>query len=645
LSLLWFGIFWIKKFFNMNYSLRSLNNYPKDTNFKGPEKWKFFVLNFLFAISFVGLVFRLLYFQIFKYSDLSAKASNNYTNRQYILPNRGIIYDSKGGALVANKAQYVIALNLQSINRYKKYSSLEQVLNSEEIKILKKYKAVFQDEASAEKFNEDLGLGKEYFVFKDLNSDTEYYEYLSDVANIKSTNLVAKEEVYRNYVSPEEYSHILGYASSVSAEDLTSDSWYTPNSKIGIAGIEKSYETYLRGEKGILKKFEFSNSKTGNTEYITQKKDGYSLYTSLDPELQRVSYESLKQVIEDSNAIGGAVVVQKVMTGEILSLVSLPSYDNNSFSKGISTSEYTKYLEDKGLPLTNRAISSNYPPGSTFKLIVAYAGLIEGSLTVNDFITDVGVISVGNFNYKTWKAGGHGIINVVGAIKESSDTFFYILGGGHSNYPQIKPLGAWNIYKYAKLFGLGERTDVDLPNEVSGFVPNPDWKQQELLEPWYIGNTYHMSIGQGFVSATPIQTSIATCAIANGGFLYKPHIVSKVVDEASGETIFTNQVSVLNSTRFDSDALLVLKEGMVEASSPGGTAYPLFNFPIKIAGKTGTSEFGDNENKKTHAWFTAFAPADKPEIAVTVFVEEGGGGADISVPVAKKIFESYFKVE
>lgn len=628
----------------MNYFVSGLNSFEDTIDEEGVRDWKIIFFKYLLLITLVIYISRLFYFQVYKYSYYIDKSVSNYTNRQSVLPNRGIIYDSEGRSLVSNLAKHVVTINLQGLNRYKQYDSIEQILSSEEIKVLKKYKIVFQDPDTLTRFNEGLNLGRNYIVLKELNDDTQYYSFLSDLSILNSPTVSLSEEVYRDYTAPDYFSHILGYTSSVSKNDLVADSWYTANSKIGVAGLEKSYETYLRGEKGLLKEFAFSDAKVEDTNYITKEKNGYSVYTSINSKLQEVSYLSLKKAIEKFEAKGGAVVVQNPNTGEILSLVSYPGYDNNLFSGGISSKQYESYLKDPQEPLINKAISSNYPPGSTFKLVLAYAGLLEKSLTVSDFITDVGVIRVGDFNYKTWKEGGHGVINIVGAIKESSDTFFYILGGGHSNYPQIKPLGPWNIYKYAKIFGLGELTGIDLPNEVSGFIPSPSWKEAQLNEPWYIGNTYHMSIGQGFMSSTPLQTNVLTSTIANGGNVYRPYLVKKVVDESVGTVILSHSPEKINSTSIDPNILNVLKEGMVQASSPGGTAYPLFNFPIKVAGKTGTSEFGSSDNNKTHAWYTVFAPVDNPEIAITVFVEEGGGGSDVAVPVAKDILESYFKI-
>lgn len=627
----------------MNYSIKSLSKFEENAEIK-EEIWKMILVKFLLISVVLVFLFRLAYFQVFSFENYVTSARNNYTNTQNILPNRGIIFDSNGDPLVSNKAINVIAINLQGLNRYKKYKSISHVLTPKDKSVLKKYKVVYETDQVLKDFLKDLSLGKEYFYLKEIESDADYYSILSDLAESDSGNVSVVNTVIRNYRSPEMYSHLLGYTLSASAADLDRDDWYTPDSTIGSAGLEETYESFLRGEKGLLQKIEESTAEVSSEEIVSPAKDGYSLHTSIRPDLQEASYNALSKSLEKNEALGGAVVVQNPNTGEVLALVSLPHFDNNLFSKGISSSDYSKYLDDPSHPMLNRVISLHYPPGSTFKIVTAYAGLVEGSLSINQFINDVGVINVGNFSYKTWKDGGHGTINVIGALKESSDTFFYILGGGHDNYPQIKSLGPWKIYQYARALGFGQKTQLDLPNETEGFVPSPEWKETELNEPWYIGNTYHMAIGQGFLSATPMQTNVLISAVANGGKIYKPYIVKKIVNENTGEIVNITNSTLISEYQMDPVALETIKEGLVEASSPGGTAYPLFNFPITVAGKTGTSEFGDVENLRTHAWYTAFAPVEDPQISITVLVEEGGGGSDVAVPVAKEVLEEFFGI-
>ncbi len=434
--------------------------------------------------------------------------------------------------------------------------------------------------------------------------------------------------------------------SPVTNINIENDSWYTPNSKIGVAGIESEYEKYLRGSKGESTNVYNAKYSISSSSISLKPVAGSAVKTTINDSVQTVAYFSLKKQIEKIKAVAGSVVVQDPNTGAVLALVNYPSYDINEFSKGISQDSYNKLLNDPARPLLDRTISSSFPPGSTFKIITATAGLSEKSVEKDTTILDKGVINIGNFAYRTWKAGGHGTINVVDALKESSDIFFYVLGGGHSDFPQVKALGPWKLYKWSKLFGLGDRLGIDLPNEDKGFVANPDWKKKTYNEDWYIGNTYHFAIGQGFVTATPLQINTTISAIANGGKIYKPFVVNSVVDSVSKKEILKNNPTVITKLDVSNENLDLIKQGLVAASSPGGTAYPLFNYKVKVAGKTGTAEFGPQKKDgsyPTHAWYTAYAPADNPKIAVTVFIEDGGGGSDNAAPVAKDIFDVFFK--
>jgi penicillin-binding protein 2 len=319
-------------------------------------------------------------------------------------------------------------------------------------------------------------------------------------------------------------------------------------------------------------------------------------------------------------------VVQDVKNGEILALVSWPSFDPTPFATGISESEYQKLLTDPRRPLFNRAISASFPPGSTFKLVTATAALEEKVITPSTLIDDKGFIAVGSFIFKGWAPEGLGLVNLETAIAKSSDIYFYTVGGG---YGSQRGVGVEKLADWARRLGLGAETGIDLVGEVSGLVPDEEWKLAARGEPWYIGNTYHMSIGQGDVLVTPLQLNNLVVAIANGGTLFKPFLVKDVPPE------------ILRADVASAETLDLVRQGMRAAASPGGTAYPVYDFKVAVAGKTGTSETGGKE--KTHAWFTCFAPFESPEIAVTVFLEEGGEGSHDTAPVARQILENYFK--
>ncbi len=443
----------------------------------------------------------------------------------------------------------------------------------------------------------------------------------------------------RDYVEGKVFAHVLGFVGEASKEDLArlSDLGVRGGDKVGKANLELVDEQFLRGQPGerLIEVDTFGHQFRTLSEKTAVS--GNSLVLTIDATLQKAVFDALSEGIEKSKAVGGAAVVQEVQTGEILSLVSLPSFEPNLFSTGISESDYQSLLSNPQKPLFNRAISGSYPPGSTFKLVTATAALEEGVITPSKTIDDKGSISVGSFVFKGWAPGGLGPVNLTTAIAKSSDIYFYTVGGGYGSQPGV---GVEKLAEWARRLGLGAETLVDLTRETSGLVPDEAWKLQNRGEPWYIGNTYHMSIGQGDILVTPLQLNNLVAAIANGGTLFRPFLLKEVRD-GQGSVLRRTTPEVLRSNVASPETLSLVRQGMRAAASPGGTAYPVYDFKLAVAGKTGTSEVGKGE--KTHAWFTCFAPYESPEIAVTVFLEEGGEGSDDAAPVVRQILEHYFQ--
>jgi len=346
-------------------------------------------------------------------------------------------------------------------------------------------------------------------------------------------------------------------------------------------------------------------------------------------------------------------------SGAILGMVSLPSYDNNIFTEHVAPSEYEALINDKLLPLFNRAVGGQYPPGSTYKIIPAAAALQEGVITRKTMINDPGIIWLPNqffpddpdqaqpFVCWIWKYGrGHGDLNVVGALTVSCDVFFYKVGGG---YKEFHGLGAEPLAEYSRQFGLGSPTGIDLPGEAPGLVPTAKWKRLTYGEAWVTGDTYNMSIGQGFVLVTPLQILNATAAVANGGFLYQPHLLNYTTN-ATGKIVETYAPRLIRELPIAPPYLDVVREGLYGAVNwDYGTASGARLPDVAVAGKTGTAEFPGPRDSKgnlpTHAWFTAFAPYEDPEIALVVFVKGGGEGSATAVPVAKDILRAYFDMK
>jgi len=301
----------------------------------------------------------------------------------------------------------------------------------------------------------------------------------------------------------------------------------------------------------------------------------------------------------------------------------------------VSQEEYNAFLNDENNPLFNRAISGEVPSGSTIKPVVAAAALQERVISENTSFLSIGGLHIGQWFFPDWKAGGHGVTNVRKALAESVNTFFFYIGGG---YQDFVGLGVDRLVKYMRLFGLGEKSGLDLNGESAGFVPTSDWKEETKNEAWYIGDTYHISIGQGDILVTPLQVANFTAAVANGGILYRPYLVQSLLDE-NNQVVKQIEPQIIRRDFIDPYNLQVVREGMRQTVI-AGSARSLSVLPVNSAGKTGTAQW--SSKKQNHAWFTGFAPYENPEIVITVLVEEGREGSEVSVPIAKEILDWYF---
>ncbi len=424
-------------------------------------------------------------------------------------------------------------------------------------------------------------------------------------------------DLIREYPWSELFGHVLGYTGEVTEAEVKTGN-FKMGERIGRTGVEEEYEASLRGIDGKeLIEVDASGEKTKSLGKI-EPKPGQNLTLSLDRELQKAAAQAL---------VGqtGAILVSNPQTGEILSFYSSPSFDPNNLSE--------RNFSDSRKPMFDRVIAGLYPPGSTFKIITATAGLESGKINARTLIEDTGEIIIGPYRYPNWywtqNGGKEGLINIVTAIKRSNDIFFYKVG---------ESVGTQTLAKFAEKFGVGKTLGIDLPGEAAGLMPTPEWRKKTIGEDWFLGDTYHLAIGQGNLQVTPLQVNSFTNVIANGGKLCRPS-VAKIGN--LGDLSHLCQDIGLKKETID-----LIKEGMKEACSTGGTGWPLFDFkvkekPIETACKTGTAEYGDPQNK-THAWFTIFAPVKEPEISITVLVEGGGEGSNVAAPMAKKILEEWF---
>jgi penicillin-binding protein 2 len=564
-----------------------------------PNPIRSFLFPILLFILPCILIFKLINLQLINGSYYRSLSDSNRTKTIVLYPQRGIIFDHSGTPLVYNNPGYKKTTN----------SGNTSVTREEAIELMT----------------------------KDANQ--------------------LLIESNRFYPLKEATAHVLGFVGKISKEELSQTEYsnYTQADIVGKSGIEQYYDNVLQGTKGKeLVEVDALGRKIrtlGQTDPIA----GRDIKLTLDAKLQQVVYKILP---DDQKS---AVVVSTPF-GEILAMVSKPSFDPNIFTldKTYKTTDsnyknVTDILTDSAnQPLLNRSISGTYPPGSTFKIVTAAAGLNQNIIDQNFTVDDSGILRVGTFSFANWYYLDYGktdgIVNVVKAIARSNDIFFYKLA---------EKINVDNLSKTAMQFGIGSPLGIDLPGEAKGILPTRQWKLQTIKEPWYLGDTYHYGIGQGYLLTTPLQVNAWTQVIANGGTLYIPHV------------LINSKFEIRNSKFLSENTISLIREGMVGACSPGGVAYPLFNFKIQnsktkidgknflavkegsseaelkdylqisIACKTGTAQYGEQDSKP-HAWITLFAPAYNPQIVVTVLVESAGQGSDIAAPIAKKILEAWF---
>lgn len=483
--------------------------------------------------------------------------------------------------------------------------------------------------------------------------------FLIEEGHLDLPGVLVEIDPIRQYPSGELMSHIIGYIGPIPSEQVEAyaERGYDPHSdKVGLTGVELTFEEELRGSKGYKYiEVDVAGREVRAVGDPQPPTPGHNLILTIDLELQQFVEEALRRGMEQAGSESGVAIAMNPQTGEILSLVSLPSYDNNLFASGISPEDWARLTEDPRKPLVNHAITGQYPPGSTFKIVPAAAALEEGVINKRTTLTCQGTLWLPNKYFPDdpklaqpfycWihKYGqGHGALNVFQAIAQSCDIFFYQITGG---YKEFQGLGLERLAEYAHSFGLGQPTGIDLPGEAAGLVPTQKWKRINYAESWATGDTYNLAIGQGFILVTPLQLLNATAAVANGGTLYRPQIVYQVTD-ADGRVIRSFAPEVIRQVPVSEENLAVVREGMRMAVE-WGTARRAKLPGIEVAGKTGSAEYpgppvDDEGHLPTHAWFTAFAPVENPEIALVIFVAGGGEGSTIAVPIAAEILRYYF---
>ncbi|MDD5294525.1 MAG: penicillin-binding protein 2 [Patescibacteria group bacterium] len=577
------------------------------------------------------LLGRSAWLQIVKGNYYYSLAEGNRIRIERLEPKRGIIYDKDLNPLVRNVANsllYLIPIDLPRDEEARneiigEMSGILSDLPAEEIKNkLAKIK---------------IGTLDSYqplFIADNIPYEKAMLLYLKS-ANMPGVFLANKTR--REYgLSAPSLAHVLGYTGKINEKELEkSGDEYLPIDYIGKTGIEYFWENELKGESG--KKYIEVDALGKEKKIISQTKtnDGHNLVLSLDSDLQKKLEEVVAAYLKKLNLNKAAAVIMDPNNGEILAMSSFPAYDSNKFAKGISPDEYAALLNSSDNPLFNRVISGEYPSGSTIKPVIAAAALEEKIISEYTSFLSVGGISIGQWFFPDWKAGGHGLTDVRKALAQSVNTFFYYIGGGFEDFIG---LGVERIVNYAKLFGLGAQTGVDLAGEAAGFLPTEEWKEKTKGEQWYIGDTYHLAIGQGDLLVTPLQVANYTSVFANGGRLYRPHLVKEILT-SDDKLVREVENAPVRSNFIDPYNIEVVRQGMRQTVTSGSAA-SLGSLPVAVAGKTGSAQWSSKE--KTHAWFTGFAPYDKPEIVITILVEQGGEGSDVAVKIAREVMQWYF---
>ena len=581
---------------------------------------------------FVLLAFRFFYLQIAQYAHYQTLAENNRISLVPIVANRGLIIDKNGVVLAHNFFVYTLEITPSKVKDLE--ATITGLSQFVEIGALDR-----------KRFNKFRAQSRNFESLPIRTHLNELEAAKFAVNHYRFPGVEIKSRLFRHYPLGKLGSHMVGYIGRINDNDLVglekSDqlSNYKGSDHIGKSGLEQFYESYLHGTTGFQQVEIDADGHAVRVLSSTSPTPGDNLILSADSKMQEIA----------ETAFGnrrGALVAINPKTGEVLSFVSMPTFDANLFVDGIDLDNWKSLNDSLDKPLINRPLRGIYPPGSTFKPFVALAGLENGKRTPPFSIQDSGFFTLPNstHHYRDWKPGGHGMVDIQRAITISCDTFFYGLA---------MELGIEKLSAFVGHFGFGRLSGLDIKGENAGLLPTPDWKQRRFKQPWYQGETVITGIGQGYTLVTPMQLAQATAILANNGVAMKPHLVSKIEKAITGQPLVIAPL-IQDKIEINAENLEVVKRGMVAVTLPGGTAASIgANAPYSIAAKTGTAQVvGIRQNEKynassiderhrDHALFIAYAPAENPTIALAVIVENGGHGGSAAGPIARKVMDYY----
>jgi penicillin-binding protein 2 len=569
---------------------------------------------------------RLWYLQVVKGTYYRDLAEQNRVRTVELKPARGLIFDRRGELLANNVPSFNLYLTVEDIRDRKGLAAaLEELIGLPRAETMKRL----------------VQQAKSYVPILLKSGLTLREASLLEGHRLEFTGLRVQAESQRNYVHGPLGSHLLGYVGEVSPEQQEEPDFagLVQGNIVGKAGVEKTYDRMLRGKPGEKTIEVDARGNERKTVAVVEQTPGDDLYLSLDLRLQRLAESLLGNE-------SGAVVALDPRNGDVLVMASSPAYDPNVLSRGLTPALWEQIASDTRHPLTNRALQGQYPPGSTFKIMVASAALESDKWSADTKIRCTGVFPfAGSHVFKDWKIGGHGLMDMHHALVQSCDVFFYNVG---------HRLGIDMIAEAARLFGLGQPTGVDLPSELVGVVPSTEWKQRVRKEQWYPGETISAAIGQSYLTVTPLQMAVAIGAVSNGGMLYRPRLVRAVRERATGR--FQEFPSVERGPVPLHESTFHLLQDALREVVLHGTGGRARSKVVSIAGKTGTAqtvgtgvsqvstdEAAIPKQLRDHAWFVAYAPAEDPKIAVAVLVENVGHGGTYAAPIAKALIEEYWK--
>jgi len=586
--------------------MRESSTIPEDV--KQRLNWLLIFIIICFSI----LVIILWYLQMIKGEEFKKRAVENCIRSLVEDAPRGRIYDRQEELLVTNRPAVVVSIIPAEVDDLEKLSErLSRIIGISPEEISQTVKNYRENPFKPVKILDDCKT----------NKIVEIEERKDELKGV-----VLEVKPRRDYLYNDFAAHSLGYVGEIDKEELQQfgNPKFQGGDIIGKAGLEKYYDNILRGEKGG-KEVEVDASGQEIAVLLYQKPvPGEDLVLTIDRDLQLYGENLLFNK-------KGSIIVSDPNSGEILALVNRPSFSPNIFANGISSSDWQRLSSDADYPLTNRSVQGVYSPGSIFKVVTAIAALEEGVTDRNRKIYCSGSFELAGQVFTCWDETGHGSLSMVDAIAHSCNVYFYTLG---------KDLGIERFNKYMQKLGVGEKTGVDLPAEAMGIIPSAQWKEREVKEIWFPGDSINLSIGQGYLLLTPLQVQNVITAIAADGEIYKLHLVKKIIS-ADGKTVKEIKPEIYRKLNFSPDTFKIVKEGLRQTIL-NGTGWRANIKELAVAGKTGTAE---NPQGETHAWFIGFAPYENPEVCITVFLENGGEGGEAAAPIARAMLEKYFDIK